>query len=1065
MRKKIFLTVIVALACMTCMVSTAMAHNGVVGFVNYSDGSQFGVTGGAGGKVVHVATREDFVKYVSGSTPYIIVLDADIIGGGMQDLQDEVSLGSNKTVVGSGSGKALKGICLDAKGQGNIIFRNITLTKGRTDGMSFRGCHHVWVDHCDLSDSYDGLLDFTLASDYLTVSWTKIHNHDKVSIVNSGTCHFEDYGKEHATYAHCWFADNVQRNPRIGYGKAHVYNCYWTNISSYCIGVHSQGEVLSEYNYFASTANKAFNNQYTTTLPYCGFITDVDSYFGGSNPKKASDQPYTDITYTPKTYYEYAFDQTDALSVPTEIEGGVGPKDGLAYEPILNPGNGAIEVPVDMKLTWHSALGTNQGKVLFGTNKESLDEIDRNSLSLLSGTTYYWKVVVEVDGKEVTSPVYQFTTAAAVATNPYPTDGDVDPWLRWPSSQYAFCTAMPLTWRQAFDAKSYKVYLAESADRIDDNLIGETSKLSIVPQNLALGKTYYWRVDAVKNDGGVERGTVWTFSTPEHNLVVGKNEAEKMYLSGIAFTESATRTYSGSKVTVGDQGPGSLVGTWSGAEGRYAITVAYRSETVGISTYGVSINGKLVDKWYSGTDKDGVATRKVRHTQLLKPGDEIRLEFIAGPKAEGEISEARARLDYIKFDANENEVVDVTRASSTPHSPNLTVGYECEYLRMPVTLFRDSLGNVGDYDSYQVSDDYCSWISYLTDNAEAGVKVDAQKNPVVTADKKLVYYIKEAELVKFFAATSGNIKAVIKLYGETGEADSIAGADSLTLNLDKAKQYRIELSAVDSEIAISRAELYKVAPVPFIYHTPVPSEGKEYEFIWSTDIVFMDTYGTKGAAGKVQISSGFDEWCQYYNPTANEVQAKNSSNAVYYLDPMTDKACSRKFVPGGSGYCYVVGTAKSMTYFLQNCSKVKIYYTGSGGAAKALHLEVKDVTTGTETMAQGGEATGKSVASNCVETELNASHKYKVKVIADSDGGDMLVYATKLWYQAPKMLGDANDDGTIDVADITAIAAYILGQETSQWNATNADANEDGNIDVADITAVASIILGFRENP
>ena len=55
--------------------------------------------------------------------------------------------------------------------------------------------------------------------------------------------------------------------------------------------------------------------------------------------------------------------------------------------------------------------------------------------------------------------------------------------------------------------------------------------------------------------------------------------------------------------------------------------------------------------------------------------------------------------------------------------------------------------------------------------------------------------------------------------------------------------------------------------------------------------------------------------------------------------------------------------------------------------------------------------------------------------------------------------GDANQDGVIDVADITAIAAYILGTKGSSFSETNADVNQDGTIDVADITATASIIL------
>ena len=57
------------------------------------------------------------------------------------------------------------------------------------------------------------------------------------------------------------------------------------------------------------------------------------------------------------------------------------------------------------------------------------------------------------------------------------------------------------------------------------------------------------------------------------------------------------------------------------------------------------------------------------------------------------------------------------------------------------------------------------------------------------------------------------------------------------------------------------------------------------------------------------------------------------------------------------------------------------------------------------------------------------------------------------------LAGDANGDGVVDVSDITAIAAYILGNSLENFNEANADANADGEIDVSDITATANIIL------
>ena len=62
-------------------------------------------------------------------------------------------------------------------------------------------------------------------------------------------------------------------------------------------------------------------------------------------------------------------------------------------------------------------------------------------------------------------------------------------------------------------------------------------------------------------------------------------------------------------------------------------------------------------------------------------------------------------------------------------------------------------------------------------------------------------------------------------------------------------------------------------------------------------------------------------------------------------------------------------------------------------------------------------------------------------------------------YLPAALLGDANDDSVVDVADITAIASHILGNTPSPFNLKNADTNADGTIDVADITATAGIIL------
>lgn len=56
-------------------------------------------------------------------------------------------------------------------------------------------------------------------------------------------------------------------------------------------------------------------------------------------------------------------------------------------------------------------------------------------------------------------------------------------------------------------------------------------------------------------------------------------------------------------------------------------------------------------------------------------------------------------------------------------------------------------------------------------------------------------------------------------------------------------------------------------------------------------------------------------------------------------------------------------------------------------------------------------------------------------------------------------LGDANHDGEVDVADIIAVANYILGRPSAQFDETTANVNGDSSIDVADIIGMVNSIL------
>ena len=61
----------------------------------------------------------------------------------------------------------------------------------------------------------------------------------------------------------------------------------------------------------------------------------------------------------------------------------------------------------------------------------------------------------------------------------------------------------------------------------------------------------------------------------------------------------------------------------------------------------------------------------------------------------------------------------------------------------------------------------------------------------------------------------------------------------------------------------------------------------------------------------------------------------------------------------------------------------------------------------------------------------------------------------------PVLNGDVNADGSISVADVTALVNIILGRdERGQYDPRVADVNGDGSISVADVTTLVNLILG-----
>ncbi|MFF9125629.1 polysaccharide lyase family 1 protein [Streptomyces sp. NPDC014889] len=222
-----------------------------------------GTTGGGSASAVTVSTLSAFKSAVTGGTAKVIKVN------GLISLSGQVDIGSNTTVLGVGSSSGFTGGGLRLKNVSNVVVRNLQISKAvGTDAITVQGSTKVWIDHNSLSsdrdhgkDYYDGLVDVSHASDYVTVSWNTFKDHYKGSLVgHSDSNASEDTGHLRVTYHHNWFNNVNSRIPSLRFGTGHFYDNYVVGAET---AVHSRmgAQMLVENNVFRSTSVAVTTNR------------------------------------------------------------------------------------------------------------------------------------------------------------------------------------------------------------------------------------------------------------------------------------------------------------------------------------------------------------------------------------------------------------------------------------------------------------------------------------------------------------------------------------------------------------------------------------------------------------------------------------------------------------------------------------------------------------------------------------------------------------------------------------------------------------------------------------
>jgi pectate lyase len=245
-------------------------------------------------------------------------------------------IGSNTSIIGIGADSGFKNGMLFIDGVTNVVLRNLNIVdafdyfpswdpsdgyiNSEYDNVSISNSTYVWVDHCLLSDgerpdstlptfqipglgntktwmAHDGLIDVVRGSQYVTVSWNILKDHDKSMLFGNSDTSATDPGKLQITVHNNHFINLGQRLPRVRFGQVHVYNNFYESPKGYCIAVGASSRIHSEANIFPRPI-VSFQRQDKKSP---GYIFDMNSINFNTEKMDTAQQ----VGWTPSAMYAY----------------------------------------------------------------------------------------------------------------------------------------------------------------------------------------------------------------------------------------------------------------------------------------------------------------------------------------------------------------------------------------------------------------------------------------------------------------------------------------------------------------------------------------------------------------------------------------------------------------------------------------------------------------------------------------------------------------------------------------------------------------------------------------
>jgi pectate lyase len=336
-----------------------------------------GTTGGEGGKVHHFNDGKKFRDWLKqreknkSTEPAVVWLSGTFTKEDGRDSGSpwfDIKRTHNLTILGT-DGFRMQNVGFFLNEASNIIIRNVYIVQPKADngadGISMQESHNVWVDHCTFEsvnqekDYEDGSCDVTHETFNVTVSWCHFIKTQKSCLVGHSNSASADE-KITVTFHHNCFDLSNSRHPRVRFGRAHVYNNYFNQCSTYGVGSAYGARVLVEFNLFdgvrlpidictypAKKSGSSWVSNLTGSV--AGYVYERENEYL-NRPSDATDPyPFTNIEYisyngeklaAPLTFedfkpsYEYTVDQTADLATIVPSSSGVGKLQGYASAPV-----------------------------------------------------------------------------------------------------------------------------------------------------------------------------------------------------------------------------------------------------------------------------------------------------------------------------------------------------------------------------------------------------------------------------------------------------------------------------------------------------------------------------------------------------------------------------------------------------------------------------------------------------------------------------------------------------------------------------------------------------------